>query len=1118
VEIAIEGLRVLAAGGLMVKNGEARAEAQTVGVVQPRSGAAHTLTLPRGTGEGTEARAVADANAPSPAVRGRGGEGAAGEAALLDIESLQSTVGWVLPTADAVPAIPSIKVAIQHLPEQRVDLQINGAAVGSLNFDGAKANAAKTVALSRWRGVALRDGENELVAVVRDAGDREVQRLTRSIHYSGGAARAELVREASTLVADGRTRPTIALRMVDAAGKPARPGTLGAYRVDPPYRSWWEVESLDDNKLVAIGEREPTFTVDADGLARLELEPTTQAGTAILRLRFNERRTQEIRVWLEPQARDWILVGLAEGSAAHRTIKDNMRSAADAGLEEGYAYDDRIAFFAKGAIKGEFLLTAAYDSAREHEVEKDRLLDVIEPDRFYTLYGDATEQRFEAATTRKLFVKLERRQFAALFGDFETGLTVTELSRYSRTFTGFKSDYAGERFGYTAFAAESDQGYVKDELQGDGTSGLYRLSRRPLIINSDQIRIEVRDRFRSEVVVESRELTRFIDYSIDYLSGTVFFKQPVPSRDQNFNPVYIIAEYEVLNGGEAQLTAGGRAAVKLADERLEIGASFLQEGAAAGDARLGGADLRWRIGAGTELRAEAAQSRADDPTKEDANAYLTELTHLTDKVDARVYVREQEDDFGVGQQLSTETATRKLGADGRYRLTDSLALEGETYRQEMLTTGAERTLASAEVRQEADDYSLGVGARHVADNGLPNGDVESQHAFVNGSVDLFKDLITLRASQDLALGGKNGSVDFPARSLVGLDYNWRADTTFYAEYEHAEGEALETDMTRLGVRTTPWERAKLQSSMSQQATEFGPRVFANVGLTQGWQVNERWTLDAGVDQSRTVSGPQAAPFNANAPLASGSLAGDFLATFLGAAYRSELWTLTSRIESRTADEEDRCVVSAGLYREPVSGHAFSLAVQWFDSRLEAGTDAMVGDVQLAWAYRPVASDWIVLDRLDLKHESRTDELGDFESARIVNNLNSNWQLDGRTQLGLQLGARYVRSTFDGDRYSGLSTLYGADMRRDLSERFDVGVHGSMLNSMSADVSEQSVGVDLGVTVARNVWISIGYNFTGFRDDDFEASRYTAQGPFIKFRMKADQDAFKDLSLDSLRPW
>ena len=50
------------------------------------------------------------------------------------------------------------------------------------------------------------------------------------------------------------------------------------------------------------------------------------------------------------------------------------------------------------------------------------------------------------------------------------------------------------------YLAQSEQGYVKDELQGDGTSGLYRLSRRPIVLNSDKIRLEVRDRFRSEVV------------------------------------------------------------------------------------------------------------------------------------------------------------------------------------------------------------------------------------------------------------------------------------------------------------------------------------------------------------------------------------------------------------------------------------------------------------------------------------------------------------------------------------------------------------------------------------------------------------------------------------------
>lgn len=1084
VEIAIEGLRIVAAGGLTLKQASARsAEVQTTGVLESsaqRAAPAATPTAPPSVPE-------------------------------LDIETLQPGIAMLAPDTNEIPAIPSIKVTVQHQPTQRVELLLNGQPVSPLNFDGVTSNRHKTVSVSRWRGVDLRDGNNELVAIVRDANDAEVERLTRSVYYSGGAVRAELAREQSVLSADGRTHPLIALKMFDAHGEPARPGTQGAFRVEAPYRSWWEVESAKENTLVAVGTREPTFRVDADGLARLVLEPTTQAGTAVIRLKFNERQEQEIRVWLEPAARDWILVGIAEGTTMHKTIADNMQSAADAGLVEGYSEDGRVAFFAKGAIKGEYLLTAAYDSARDHDVEKDRLLGAVEPDRFYTLYGDATEQRFEAATTRKLFLKLERRQFAALFGDFETGLTVTELSRYSRTFTGFKSDYAGDRFGYTAFAAESEQGYVKDELQGEGTSGLYRLSRRPLIVNSDKVRIEVRDRLRPEVVVESRSLARHLDYSIDYLNGTIFFKQPVSSRDSAFNPVFIIAEYEVLNGAEAEVTAGGRSSVKLADDAVEIGASYLREGAPAGATQIVGTDLRWRLGVATELRAEVARSDSADPARaQGAGAYVTELKHVGEKLDARAYVREQESGFGLGQQLSLDTGTRKAGFDARYRMDERFVLEAESYRQEVLDTSAQRELVSAQARYEAEDYKAGLGARHVADSGLPNGRSESQQMFASGSIDLFDDLVTLRASQDFALGGKNGSVDFPDRSIVGVDYHWRPDTSFFAEYEHAEGQQLDADMTRVGVRTSPWERAQLQSSMNQQATEYGPRVFANVGLTQGWQVNERWALDFGFDQSKTLRGEDLEPLDADVPLASGSLSGDFFSTFVGALYRSDLWTFTSRIEHRDSDAEERWIASGGFYREPIAGHAFSLATHWFDSTFDDGSETAATDVQLGWAYRPAQGRWIVLNRLDLKHETRTDTAGAIESARVVDNFNANWQLDAKTQLGVQLGVRHVRTTFDGDRYKGVSTLYGLDLRRDLNHRFDVGVHGTMLSSLSSNVSEQSIGIDLGVTVAPNVWVSIGYNFQGFEDDDFEAARYASHGPFVKFRMKADQETFKGL--------
>ncbi|MDZ7825960.1 MAG: hypothetical protein U5R48_08085 [Gammaproteobacteria bacterium] len=63
------------------------------------------------------------------------------------------------------------------------------------------------------------------------------------------------------------------------------------------------------------------------------------------------------------------------------------------------------------------------------------------------------------------------------------------------------------------------------------------------------MRIETRDRFDINEVVDERSLTRFRDYNIDYDAGTILFKSPVPSQDENLNPVYIVVEYETDGGG-----------------------------------------------------------------------------------------------------------------------------------------------------------------------------------------------------------------------------------------------------------------------------------------------------------------------------------------------------------------------------------------------------------------------------------------------------------------------------------------------------------------------------------------------------------------------------------------
>jgi hypothetical protein len=575
--------------------------------------------------------------------------------------------------------------------------------------------------------------------------------------------------------------------------------------------------------------------------------------------------------------------------------------------------------------------------------------------------------------------------------------------------------------------------------------------------------------------------------------------------------VYIVVDYETSATSSDETTAGGRVAAQLADGAAEVGVSLVHEGAQPGDHDLAGADLTVRFGESTELRAEIARSHADvAPSPANANAWLAELTHQTHRLDGRVYLRKQEEAFGLGQQLASESGSRKMGADGRLVLTDFISIQGEAYRQEYLTEGSQRDAASAEVRYQDETHGVSAGLRHVED---VVGDTKtgSDQAYVASSMDVLDDRVRLRASADFTLQGNDSSIDFPTRAVVGSDWRLTPDTTLFAEYEHAEGENITSDMTRAGVRAAPWARAQIESSLSAQQTEYGPRTFANLGLTQGFQLSDRWALDLGLDQSNTIRGADARPLNPEVPLASGSMSDDYLAAFAGALYQDDLWTFTSRAELRNSDLEERLTLASGLYREAVGGHAFSLSLLATQSDMLTGFDTSQVDLGFGWAYRPAASRWIVLDRLELIYEDQQASGIGAQSWRLIDSLNANFKPNERTQLGLQFGARYTRSTFDGERYTGYSDLYGFDVRRDLGSRYDIGLQTYALNSWRSDVHEYAAGIDFGVTIARNVWIAVGYNFVGFHDEDFSRNRYTEQGPFIKLRIKADQDTFKDLA-------
>ncbi|MDH3431206.1 MAG: OmpA family protein [Gammaproteobacteria bacterium] len=1022
-----------------------------------------------------------------------------------DIDSLKPGVALLLPKRTFAPAIPTTKISVQHGPRQSVKVYLNDRPVNSLSFDAMAMNSSRTVAVSRWKGVDLQDGDNEIRVVVSNADGSRAKSVKRNIYYSGPAIRGEFVEELSTLVADGKTRPIIAVRLFDRAGRRSRAGIVGGFRIEAPYRAWWDVENARKNELVAIGPREPTYRVGNDGIAYLELEPTTQAGEVSVSLRFEHQRQQELRAWLKPAARDWILVGFAEGTAGYNTLSDNIDAAIAAGQEEGYVDEGRIAFFAKGSIKGEYLLTLAYDSARDRDDNRDRFATVIDPNAHYPLFADTSEQRFEAPSQRKLYVKLERQQFSALFGDFNTGLSITDLSRYERRFNGLKSEYRGDNLGYTAFAAATNQSFHRDEIRGDGTSGLYRLSSAPIIGNSDSVRIEVRDRMDTGQVLNSTNLTRFLDYNLDTQRGTLFFKQPIPNRDLNFNPVFIVVEYESESNADEDIVAGGRGSIRLADNQLEIGVTHVRDETTGAEADLTGVDMRWQMNAQTLLKAEYAETNSTVASVENSGtAQSISLEHNGERVDVRAYIREVEDDFGMGYQSAADKGFRRLGVDVRSEISERLSLDGEAGWQQNLETQDIRNLARAQLRYERESFAATLGVTHAEDKFDDGEKRTSDLADIGVSQKLFGGKLTLRAGTSTAIADDADNTDFTDRFVLGADYSVSKNVDLIAEYEEADGAGIDATMTRLGIRATPWSRAQMNTYVSEEVTEFGPRLFANVGLVQGFQLNDRWTFDIGVDQSNTLVGPDARPFDGDRELVSGSLNEDFLAAFVGAMYSAEAWSANSRIEHRNSDSEERTSLLMGWYRQPSAGHGLSAGLKILESANISGNELTTADLKVGWAYRMANSEWSFLDRVDLIYEDANTSGEALNTWRLINNFNANRRFSAATQMSLQYAFKYVRSEFGGDGYTGYTDLLGFDLRRGIRGNWDIGANASLYHSYESEIIDYGFGVDVGYKLRDNMWLTLGYNLTGFHDSDFSQARYTAQGPYLRISIKADQ--------------
>ena len=165
------------------------------------------------------------------------------------------------------------------------------------------------------------------------------------------------------------------------------------------------------------------------------------------------------------------------------------------------------------------------------------------------------------------------------------------------------------------------------------------------------------------------------------------------------------------------------------------------------------------------------------------------------------------------------------------------------------------------------------------------------------------------------------------------------------------------------------------------------------------------------------------------------------------------------------------------------------------------------DLRLSYAHRPNDSQWVWFDRADYISQTTQTTGSSLNGAKLVNNLNANYMPSRHTQIAIQYGAKYVLEKIDGTDYKGYTDLASSEIRHDMTEKWDIGMFGSVMRSVNAGVRSYGLGASLGYKVVDNMWLSGGYNVRGMDDRDFADASYRAKGPFITLRMKVDQDTF-----------
>ena len=953
---------------------------------------------------------------------------------------------------------------------------------------------------------------------------------------SARAGTVLLVPSASSIVADAASVVTVAIEVQDFRGNLLE----GKTQATVELKNGVLVESRDIDPIKPANQIELV-----NGRAVVKIKAPAIQQDVLLRVTVGGVHNM-VTIKALPYLRDMMVAGVLEirghlnklppgGVVPARENdlfeKELTRTAEGFSNERGNV-GGRAAFYLKGKVKGEYLLTAMYDSDKDTRGQQFRDID---PEKFYAVYGDSSIKGVDAQSSGKFFVRVDSNRSYILYGDFASQeASITQLGNMSRGMTGAKWHYETENTKSNVFASYDSLKQVVDEFSARGVSGPYAVSNPTGVSGSEKVEIIVRDRNQPALILRTTLMTRYDDYEFEPFNGRIVFRSPVASFDANLNPVFIRVSYAIETGGDRFLVAGVNTQVKLGDN-VTLAATVAKDQNPAGEYAVGSVAAQVKT-ANATFDAEVAKSEGiaggTASTQEGKAARLGAAYNGT-VFNAGITAVRADSTFS-NTSGGVSSGRMELNARAGVKLGERVTLVADALKSEDLATKGYREGASLGLELQATDklrvdigmkqskdvagsvaasaspttcigfngYNANTGTCNngspFAGNGgglagaMPNNDVTAIHLKVSYQISPAANIyvetdVSTQASSTrmIAIGG-----DVAIAERTRLYGRFEDISSVSGTYGLTAGERTRQGV--LGVSSDymtdgqVFNEYRVNDSITSQRTENA------IGLRNGFKLTEALKLNTNIEYLKVLSGS----------------GGDAKSVGLGMEYiGAPLWKTTLRLEGRQDSTSNNVLSTASVARK--LSNDWTVLLKNYNNKQTSRTSneyRTQAQFQIGFALRPQNDNTF---NLLAKYEYRTDNNQyasslSRENAHILS-LHSDWHPSRLWNVSNRVAYKQRLDTFGTlqDRWSAV--LVGGRVSYDVNEKWTVGGMANYLASKGA--AQFGVAAEVGYIVAPNAMLNLGYNVRGLNDKDLVANDYRNQGFYFGLRYKFDENAF-----------